>query len=367
MRNVTLLSVLIVSSFFAFTKQCVAQYNKMFIGDNNNGQIIASSIDGNQFDTLTLNGTTYQSFYDADYCPTNQKIYMAWYYGIYSMNVDGSDFDTLVFFADGGYSDGVAVDAANGYIYWGATPDHAIYRSDLAGNAIDTVYTDAGYIGDVDIDPNTGVLYFSKWIFSDKGIYSIDTSGNNLDTIVLGYDAEFIGLNTTAGTVYFSDNTTARRINYDGTNDTLLFNFQPGGFFVDEQNNMLYTSDMTGGNVYSSNLNGENADTLFQSNVLDSPHGPLLINLTTTEVKNGLANEHKIIAYPNPAQDFIMLSSAEKLEGCNYVIMDYTGKQMMKGELTGAGNRISTSNLLPGVYFIKLTGTQNSIIRWIKE
>ncbi len=51
-----------------------AQYNKMIIGDNNNGRIIKTNLDGSNIVSLL---DFYQSYYDADVDTLRQKIYMA--------------------------------------------------------------------------------------------------------------------------------------------------------------------------------------------------------------------------------------------------------------------------------------------------
>ncbi|HYG51440.1 MAG TPA: hypothetical protein VD905_11080, partial [Flavobacteriales bacterium] len=66
-----------------------AQCNQLIIGDNSNGQVVSSTLTGSNLDTFDLGGV-YHSFYDADDDYVNKKIYMAWYYGIYRMNYDGS-------------------------------------------------------------------------------------------------------------------------------------------------------------------------------------------------------------------------------------------------------------------------------------
>ena len=97
MKKLQLTSLLTLLFCGLLSTATYAQFDKMVIGDNNNGQVVISNLNGTNLDTLTQT-SVYQSFYDADVDPINQKIYMAWYYGIYSMNYDGSNLDTLVFY-----------------------------------------------------------------------------------------------------------------------------------------------------------------------------------------------------------------------------------------------------------------------------
>ncbi|MFC1732554.1 T9SS type A sorting domain-containing protein [candidate division KSB1 bacterium] len=268
-------SIKLLILFLLFSTVANAQHDKMLIGDNNNGQIVIANIDGSNIDTINL-GLLTQSFYDADVDPIHEKIYMAWYWGIYSMNYDGSGFDTLVSYPSGGYSCGIAVDAANGHIYWGSTPEDKIFRSDLDGTNKVTFLSGLGYVGDVDIDLVRGYLFYGQYIVTaTKGLYRVELNGTNSTTIVPGYDVAYLGLDVKNGVIYFADGASCRKINYDGTNDNLLFNFQPGGFFVDTTNSLVYYSDMTGNRVFRSDLFGANVLNLITTQ-LNSPHGPML-------------------------------------------------------------------------------------------
>ncbi|NVO04210.1 MAG: T9SS type A sorting domain-containing protein, partial [Bacteroidetes bacterium] len=223
-------------------------------------------------------------FYDADVDQIHQKIYFAHYWGIYSMNYDGSAFDTLVYSSSGGYSDGVAVDAVGGYVYWSAKYEYKIYRSDLNGDNITTIFNTTGYPTDVDLDLVNNKIYFGQWFTGARGLYSIDLNGTNLNTIITsGYDVHFIGLDLVNSKIYFSDDAQAkcRRVNFNGTNDTLIYNFQAGGFFVDAANSLLYTSNTNNNNIVVSNLNGGNSSNIFPPSTLAAPFGPLLFSICT--------------------------------------------------------------------------------------
>lgn len=272
-KNQLSIKLLIILLLFSIAGN--AQYNKMLIGDNNNGQIVISNINGSNLDTINLGGI-YQSFYDADVDPIHEKIYMAWYYGIYSMNYDGSNFDTIVSYPAGNYSSGISVDAINGHIYWGSTPENKIYRADLNGTNQVTVISGLGYIGDVDIDLVNGFLIYGQRIISaTKGLYRVNLNGTNNTAISVGYDVQYLGLDMKNGVIYFGNGGTCRKINYNGSNDNLLFNFQPGGFFVDTTNSLVYYTDMSTSRVFSSDLLGANVHDLITTQ-LESPHGPVL-------------------------------------------------------------------------------------------
>lgn len=284
---VKLLVIFMLTGIFAN-----AQFNKMLIGDNNNGQIVIADIDGSNIDTVDLGGI-YQSFYDADIDPIHEKIYMAWYYGIYSMNYDGSDFDTLVFSSGGGYSEGVAVDAQNGYIYWGSTQEGKILRAKLDGTNQIVLMTGLGHVADVDIDHLHGYLFYSQSITSTKGVYRADLDGSNSITIAAGYDATYLGLNDRDSVIYFSDGSNSRKMKYDGTGNTHLFSFQPGGFLVDTTNSLVYYTSVTGNKVIRTDLSGGNSTDLITTQ-LKAPFGPVLFNSCFSIVTQP-ADQNKIV------------------------------------------------------------------------
>lgn len=331
------------------TMQTFAQTDRLLIGDNNNGQIVMSDADGSNLDTINLGGI-YQSFYDADIDLINQKIYMAWYYGIYWMNYDGTGFDTLFSYPGGGYCDGIAVDAANGFIYWNSTPDGEIYKADLAATNIDTILTTTGYLGDIDIDLLTNKLYFTQWITSEKGVFVADADGTNMDTIAYGYDAHFLGLDMANEVIYFADNATSRRINYNQTNDVLMFSFQCGGFFVDTVNSKLYVTNITGDNVQVSNLDGSGAVDLFPGLTLAAPFGPVLFPYSMAEIETQFPVSSQLNIYPNPASDQIRISGIQ--QPTVLFIYNVLGELVLT-TTTGTGEiQVNISDLAPGNYVI---------------
>lgn len=367
MKKLQLLSLLILPFCGLLSNSIYAQFDKMLVGDNNNGQIVVSNINGTALDTLNL--PINQSFYDADVDQINQNIFFSHYWGIYKMNYDGSAFDTLVYDAAGGYSDGIAVDAAGGYLYWAAMQEKKIYRSDLNGLNITTLYTAAGFVTDIDLDLINNKIYFGQWFSSARGLFSIDLNGNNLDTIVTsGYDVHFIGLDIPNSKIYFSDDALAkcRRINYDGTNDTLIYNFQAGGFFVDTTNSYLYTSDMMNDNIVLSDLNGNNPTNVFSNTTLASPHGPVLYSTSSAGIENSLKNSDQTTIYPNPFSTETILHTDNVLTNASLAIFNTYGQTIKEmNQLFGETIILQRDNLPSGVYFIHLT-QDNKLISTLK-
>lgn len=61
----------------------------------------------------------------------------------------------------------------------------------------------------------------------------------------------------------------------------------------------------------------------------------------------------KIIAYPNPVKDYVILS-VESNPGLNYIIYDMSGVIIERKEIIGSESEISFENLNPSVYVLKV-------------
>jgi len=70
----------------------------------------------------------------------------------------------------------------------------------------------------------------------------------------------------------------------------------------------------------------------------------------TTGIHDYVNTSFKI--YPNPASDFIHISGDNLNRNCHYEILDINGKLIQKGQVSE--NRITTGNLLSGIYFVKI-------------
>jgi len=66
--------------------------------------------------------------------------------------------------------------------------------------------------------------------------------------------------------------------------------------------------------------------------------------------------------YPNPASDFLTLKVENyDIEGLSYKLFDANGKLLESKRVTGYETTISMANLLPSLYFLKITDNQKEI------
>lgn len=279
MKNFTLLLMVLFGSFLA-----TAQYNQLIVGANNNTAIFSAALSGNN--PTELNTGASISFYHGVYHSGNSKVYIAWYYGVYSMDVDGSNLDTLYNYPQGGMGDGIDVDEVNGHIYFTNTQTDSIYRMDLNGGNLTPIYGGAntGFLGDVKVDPVNGHIYFGEWLLTN-GIYRIDYNGTNEVTVLASPEGRNLYLDQPNGHIYYSSNG-LRRCDLNGANDTLIVaGVGVAGIDIDFSTGTIYMSDSGIDGIVTCDLTGNNLQTLIQStdiyfsgDPLESPHGPVLAN-----------------------------------------------------------------------------------------
>jgi hypothetical protein len=85
------------------------------------------------------------------------------------------------------------------------------------------------------------------------------------------------------------------------------------------------------------------------------------IGCTPASVAN-VVNENPIEVYPNPATDVLIL----KLNGSDYKtlsIYNSMGTELMRSAIINPSTNIDISSLAPGVYYIRLNGSESSIAR----
>ena len=330
---------ILLFTIFMVTVSCIFGQtpNQMIIGANNNGAIMSAMLDGTS-PTEVNTGASDRSFYNAAYHTGNEKVYMSWYYGIYSMNVDGSNFDTLYSYPAGGMGYGIDIDESNGYIYFTHTPVDSIYRMDLNGANLTGIYggTNVDYLNDVKLDLANGHIYFSEWILGN-GLFRIDINGTNETTIVGGVDVEAFYLDVANNHIYYVYGTNLSRCDFNGSNNiSLVSGFQLGGFDIDFSTNLIYMTDMSNDKVLSCDLLGVNLVELIQStdilfngtDQLEAPYGPVLVRNCT---KDNNVNQNGVTLTANQiGAQYQWLDC-----GSNYSIINGETNQSYTSAITG--------------------------------
>jgi hypothetical protein len=133
----------------------------------------------------------------------------------------------------------------------------------------------------------------------------------------------------------------------------------------------------SGCNQYVTNLFTKPTQTLVQTATLQTKYYPINVNSTQTKITRGIAigtlcssvgikqlavNSNQIAVYPNPAGNYIMITSTQDISEIK--VFDVLGK----GVLNTKEKEIDVSNLQAGVYFIQVKASDKTYTaKFIKE
>jgi len=106
----------------------------------------------------------------------------------------------------------------------------------------------------------------------------------------------------------------------------------------------------TGSSKY---MKGKIDDLGFWNRALDTTEIQALFTMVGVEE---ISNSLKVSVYPNPAADFITISSTQSLSEQEYKIFDPSGKVVKTGVLQSNENRIDISNFSNGLYLLFVNG-----------
>ena len=203
------------------------------------------------------------AIYEISYNQNNGKIYgaNASSSGIFSINLDGSGYSTLV----GGQAlaSGFALDLSGGKMYWTDTTLFTISRANIDGTGSETLISGlTGTPWALDVDTVNNKIY---WLEAGNRLARSDLDGTNIETLVSGIGAGDYGVavNPAAGKVYWTQSSQIRRANLDGTSNELFVSSPASGtLYVLEYDNSkgqdkLYWTDYgTTGYIRSVNSDG---------------------------------------------------------------------------------------------------------------
>lgn len=134
--------------------------------------------------------------------------------------------------------------------------------------------------------------------------------------------------------------------------------------------NQMYTWRGAGHVPYASNPAYMDTTVSFVSNFLYQYFGCVprdpnpLPNTFVTEIRNTL--ENRVIVYPNPANEYLIINSNENI--VDLTLMSVDGKQLQRFSQLNNNARIDVSALAPGIYFITInTPSGRSVQRLVVE
>lgn len=108
--------------------------------------------------------------------------------------------------------------------------------------------------------------------------------------------------------------------------------------------------------------------TLSVNNGICETLSPIMDVLVTNCSGISESEQNKVMVAPNPASDYITLNIANGIAYTKMSIIEATGKILREySENISGKTKIDVSELSSGIYFIKLTGSSESVIRFIKN
>jgi sugar lactone lactonase YvrE len=188
-----------------------------------------SNLDGTGVETLTTN--TLYPYFDIALDPAAGKMYYTLYQQLYRADLDGANPELLI---DAGYPNthfGLALDPVAGKLYY--TEDTyssaQIKRMNLDGTGVETLVGTTRFAYDIALDLANGKMYWAER--SGGKIYraNLDGSGKQLllDTL---YEPTELGLDLTEGKMYWTNyyRHTVERANLDGSGFETVVTGLPG-------------------------------------------------------------------------------------------------------------------------------------------
>lgn len=146
-------------------------------------------------------------------------------------------------------------------------------------------------------------------------------------------------------TINFTNNST------NGT--SYYWEFGDGDTSTTQNPSHTYT---TGGN-YTVNLTVYSNDTCFTSTATQ------IININSTDI-NSINKDNDLLLFPNPATNSIDINTVVNYNSIS--ILDITGREIK--HLSSRQTKIDINNLKSGIYFLKLTGEENTLTKkFVKE
>lgn len=346
------ITFVLLFTYLSFTTLKSQTVNQIIVGANNNGAVFSANLDGSN-PTIVDAGQSYYSYYGSVADNTHQKIFMAWFYGIYSMNFDGSDWQQLVNLGSG-YGSAIDIDPVNEKIYYFSG---GVIKMDYDGTNQETVINLSSSASDMQLDLENNQVYYTVRWGSNKGLKRVDLDGNNPITLTNENISNF-KINFDTNKIFYSIGAEGRVMDLDGSNSSTILNNQVGEFDFDHVNNKVYYTDMSNKMIKRANYDGTNIenliepqDIIFDSEPMDIPSGLVLVNNSTLSTDQLNLDTMAIKPYPNPTTQAIKLEGLKN--GEDYTLSNALG-QVIKTGFIESSEAIHLENFDNGMYFLKL-------------
>jgi len=212
----------------------------------------------------TVNGKIYYTDFEDDSTPNGK---------VWRMNLDGTNFETIVSGITDPYS--IAVNVAAGKIYW-ADDDGNISRANLDGSGLERQFisVSGGGMRAIAFNSKTNKIYF--YDVSNDELLVANADGTGQEVLIAGVYGYGIFVDEVNSKLYFQDSyeDALMQSNLDGTGIVKIADAtdRAYGIGVDYITKKIYWSNRNGGSINRSNLDGTKVELNFLSD-LNRPAG----------------------------------------------------------------------------------------------
>lgn len=212
----------------------------------------------------SINGKIYYTDFEDDSTPNGK---------IWRMNLDGTNFETIVSGITDPYS--ITINVAAGKIYW-ADDDGNISRANLDGSGLERqfVKVSGGGMRGIAFNSKTNIIYF--YDVSNDELLSVNANGTGKTVLISGVYGYGIFVDEVNNKLYFQDSyeDALMQSNLDGTGMVKIADApdRAYGIGIDYVTKKIYWSNRNGNIINRSNLDGTKVELNFLSG-LNKPAG----------------------------------------------------------------------------------------------
>ena len=262
-------------------------------------------------------------------------------------NLDGSDVEDLLVRQAPSYDD-IALDLANGKLYWVSWISRRIQRANLDGSQIEDVVDGVERPQGLEIDTVNSKIYWATWTNGSAAIRRANLDGSMVEDVLtgLGFVADLAPIINNK-LYWVEEANTIHRANLDGTELEIVFEhdgFWTGELTIHSSGELLFWSDGTG--IAMVDLTRPESEKRYLTT-----HNPFVSTVILDEIKNNLYwGDNSVFRLDLDGSDIetVVPSSlggvrgvaVDEMEGKMYWI----GRTLQKADLDGANHKVVFSD-----------------------
>jgi DNA-binding beta-propeller fold protein YncE len=180
-------------------------------------------------------------------------------------NLDGSNIENLIEVPDHESTYAIALDPADGKVYWTDTRSRAVHRANLDGSNIETLISEENRYWSMALDLQNRKMYLGQISSIDRA----DLDGSNLERVLYNYNSNHFGiaLDVANGKMYWTEMShgNIKRANLDGSAKEILVRdlSNPRAIALDLAQGKMYWANLSSFGVRRANMDGSDVEILI--------------------------------------------------------------------------------------------------------